>query len=128
VGYTYYLPAKEAREFVDEEWRDMVPETDELINIYSPDMKLWRIGVYGLETSFELGIKVGDEWYFDGDMFDLVDRPEVIYQLHYELLIAAEVYYWELKAKHDMIDIKWAIEQCRARCISNIHDKENGNA
>lgn len=73
VGYTWYLPAEKAVKHLNKYWEGMVKPTKELISIYSPDMEDWRLGVYGLETSFDIGIKVIDEWWFENDIIKYID-------------------------------------------------------
>ena len=100
---------------------------------HTSNSEVWRTYNSGHHThsmpynSFELGIKVGDTWYFDGDLFALKDRPEEIFQLHYEIKDSdIDVFYWNVRAKTgDMVDFAWALDQCSAKRIGNIHEKEN---
>ena len=77
--------------------------------------------------SFELGIKVGDMWRFEGDLFKLQNRTEKIYVLYYQSqsidkVCAFDYVYWQLRGKFDEIDLCWGLVQCKGNHIGNLHD------
>ena len=94
---------------------------NDLIVITCEDGEYWH-GCYVNHDSFELGIKVGDEWWFEGDMVgDVMDgkpMPEGIVTFDNEKL------YWHLMGVNgeEADGIWYLLKRVKLKVIGNIHD------
>lgn len=91
---------------------------------------------YIKHDSFDLGIKDGDEWYFENDVFDNPKRSSNKSSRKYILKYCIKNEYEEdhygwylvsIDSAKDTIDLWWAINSEGAKRIGTVYDKEKDN-
>lgn len=124
VGYTWMLPWGKVKEVAPQLYDTYDIPNYVLTEIHSFDMKTWD-DIIGWENSdsFELGIKVRDEWWFEGDRghFYQKYRNDIIQEFDFLLFWNGSVWDTRPENPYRIEHIILCLE--RSKKIGTIHDE-----